>query len=156
MPELLTLDEVAKELKLERRTILAWVQRDKLPGIKIGGVWRVARVDLDGFLSRGRKHHVYGHVGGHIRGPFCEAFANQEEEWWRKMGGKAEAARLLNDLWHCTDTVPSEVRDAAADWLEHNRLAASDKEVDGIRQGCRYASLVRILKQSLEWVEEHK
>ncbi len=50
-PELLTPDEVAAKLRLKRATVVLWLQRGKLPGIKIGGVWRIARKELDAYLE---------------------------------------------------------------------------------------------------------
>jgi excisionase family DNA binding protein len=39
--EVLTLDEAAARLKLARKTVRDWVRAGKLPGFKLGRVWRV-------------------------------------------------------------------------------------------------------------------
>jgi excisionase family DNA binding protein len=39
--EVLTLDEAAQRLKLARKTVRDWVRAGKLPGFKLGRVWRV-------------------------------------------------------------------------------------------------------------------
>jgi excisionase family DNA binding protein len=54
MQTFLTPDEVAHELRLNRRTIIAWLQKGKLPGVKVGGRWRVTREDLDRFIAEGK------------------------------------------------------------------------------------------------------
>lgn len=55
--DLLTVPEVAKMLKVTKRTITIWLKKGKLPGYKLGegrgADWRVNRRDLDFFL---RKH----------------------------------------------------------------------------------------------------
>ena len=39
--EVLTLDEAAARLKLARKTVRDWVRAGKIPGFKLGRVWRV-------------------------------------------------------------------------------------------------------------------
>ncbi|HEY8449001.1 MAG TPA: helix-turn-helix domain-containing protein [Bacillota bacterium] len=53
-PELLTLTEAIKALRISRRTAYRWLQDGTLPAVKIGGRWRVRREDLDALL-RGEK-----------------------------------------------------------------------------------------------------
>ena len=50
--ELLTIAEVAAYLKLSRRTAWRWCKSGRLPAIKIGHQWRIARSDLDTFIHR--------------------------------------------------------------------------------------------------------
>ncbi len=41
MNELLTMEEAAARLKVKPRTVLDWLQRGRLPGVKVGKQWRV-------------------------------------------------------------------------------------------------------------------
>ncbi len=50
--ELLTIDEVAAYLRIAPNTIYRWCRDGKLNGIKIGKEWRIARADLESFLTR--------------------------------------------------------------------------------------------------------
>ena len=50
--ELLTVDEVAKEVKVHTETVRNWIRKRELPAIDIGGVYRIYRRDLEDFLQR--------------------------------------------------------------------------------------------------------
>jgi len=50
--EVLTLDEVAKYLRLSRKTAYRMARAGELPAFKAGNHWRVRRVELDGWISR--------------------------------------------------------------------------------------------------------
>ena len=51
MKRLLDVDDLAKYLKLEKQTIYNWLNQGKLSGIKLGGVWRFDRADIDKWLK---------------------------------------------------------------------------------------------------------
>lgn len=51
MSELMTLPEVAQFLKIAERTVYLWAQRGKLPGFKMGTVWRFKREDMDRWIE---------------------------------------------------------------------------------------------------------
>lgn len=46
MNALLTPDEVASRLRLSRRTVIVWLERGRLRGVKVGNRWRVREEDL--------------------------------------------------------------------------------------------------------------
>lgn len=52
--ELLTPEEVAALLKVDRRTVITWLQKKQIPGFKLGdnaaAEWRTDRNDLDMYL----------------------------------------------------------------------------------------------------------
>lgn len=83
-----------------------------------------------------------GHAGGHLREPACvlvEALSAGAPGWWKVDDGTGvpfatpdAAYRHLGRLWHCTDVVPSAVRQAA-------------EEIVG-RRVWTYAALVRTLR----------
>lgn len=62
--EILTLEEVAKYLKLQPQTVYKWAQEGQIPGAKLGKEWRFRRrlldewVDNSIILSRGGFNHL--------------------------------------------------------------------------------------------------
>lgn len=56
MKKLLDVDDLAKYLKLKKQTIYNWLNQRKISGIKIGGVWRFDKAEIDKWLqSQARK-----------------------------------------------------------------------------------------------------
>jgi len=51
MTRLIDIDELAKYLKLQKQTIYNWLHQRKISGIKIGGVWRFDKKDVDKWLK---------------------------------------------------------------------------------------------------------
>ncbi|MFA5088332.1 MAG: helix-turn-helix domain-containing protein [Candidatus Omnitrophota bacterium] len=51
MKQLLDVEELAKYLKLQKQTIYNWLNQRKISGIKIGGVWRFDRQEIDKWLK---------------------------------------------------------------------------------------------------------
>lgn len=52
MDEIMTIEEVAKYLKLKPQTIYTWAQSGKIPAAKIGKEWRFRKDIIDSwFLS---------------------------------------------------------------------------------------------------------
>jgi len=50
--EWLTVDEVAKELKVSRKQVYGWIHKDQLPAIRLGGgAFRIERSDLNNWLT---------------------------------------------------------------------------------------------------------
>jgi len=56
MKKLLDVDDLAKYLKLQKQTIYNWLNQRKISGMKIGGVWRFDKSEIDKWLrSKARK-----------------------------------------------------------------------------------------------------
>ncbi len=51
MPRLMDVDELARYLKLRRQTIYNWLHQKKISGMKVGGVWRFERREVDAWLK---------------------------------------------------------------------------------------------------------
>jgi excisionase family DNA binding protein len=49
--EFLTVDEVAKELRVDRRTIMRWIRTGQLPAIKVGQTYRILKSEYQDFLK---------------------------------------------------------------------------------------------------------
>ncbi len=59
MQRLLDIEDLARYLKLRKQTIYNWLHQRKISGMKIGGVWRFNRKEIDRWLkeqSREVKH----------------------------------------------------------------------------------------------------
>jgi len=52
---LIDIDELADYLKLKKQTIYNWLHQRKISGIKVGGVWRFDRRDIDSWLKSRRR-----------------------------------------------------------------------------------------------------
>jgi len=48
-------DELADYLKLQKQTIYNWLNQRKISGIKVGGVWRFERREVDNWLRSRRR-----------------------------------------------------------------------------------------------------
>jgi len=49
--ELMTIEEVAKYLRVKKRTVYDWVKNHKIPAIKAVGQWRFKREKIDAWLE---------------------------------------------------------------------------------------------------------
>lgn len=52
LPEVLTVAEVARYLRVCETTVWRWCSRGKLPAFRIGRSWRVRRGDLELMIAR--------------------------------------------------------------------------------------------------------
>jgi excisionase family DNA binding protein len=50
MQRLLNVEELAQYLNLQKQTIYNWLYQKKISGIKIGGVWRFDKREIDKWL----------------------------------------------------------------------------------------------------------
>ncbi len=55
MPNLIDVDELANYLRLKKQTIYNWLHQGKISGIKVGGVWRFDRREVDIWLKSKRR-----------------------------------------------------------------------------------------------------
>lgn len=51
MNDILTLEEVAKYLKLKPQTIYTWAQNNKIPAAKLGKEWRFRKSVIDKWFN---------------------------------------------------------------------------------------------------------
>lgn len=51
MDEIMTLEEIAKYLKLKPQTIYTWAQNDKIPAAKLGKEWRFKKSVIDKWFN---------------------------------------------------------------------------------------------------------
>jgi len=49
--EILSVDEVAKYLEIEKKVVTEWAENGKLPGTKEGNKWRISRGVLDNWVA---------------------------------------------------------------------------------------------------------
>ena len=50
-PSLMTIDEVAKYLRMKKVTIYKHAQGGKLPGFKVGSAWRFKKATIDKWIA---------------------------------------------------------------------------------------------------------
>lgn len=55
MTRLMNIDELADYLRLKKQTIYNWLHQKKISGIKVGGVWRFDRREVEKWLES-RRH----------------------------------------------------------------------------------------------------
>ena len=58
MSRLIDIDELAEYLKLKKQTLYNWLNQGKISGIKVGGVWRFDRRDIDNWLRSKKRSSV--------------------------------------------------------------------------------------------------
>ena len=51
----MNIEELADYLRIQRQTIYNWLNQGKISGIKVGGVWRFDRKDVDDWLRSRRR-----------------------------------------------------------------------------------------------------
>ena len=54
MHRLMDVEELANYLKLRKQTIYNWLNQNKITGLKVGGVWRFDKRDIDKWLNSKR------------------------------------------------------------------------------------------------------
>ena len=52
-PEVMTIEQAAEYLQLRPETVRRAARDETLPAAKVGKAWRIRKVDLDDFLSKG-------------------------------------------------------------------------------------------------------
>ena len=52
MDEIMTIEEVAKYLKLKPQTIYTWSQNGKIPAVKLGKEWRFRKSVIDKWFDQ--------------------------------------------------------------------------------------------------------
>lgn len=67
MSDIMTLEEVAKYLKLKPQTIYTWAQNNKIPAAKLGKEWRFKKSIIDRWFNK------------HIDEKFSEYLENSSE-----------------------------------------------------------------------------
>lgn len=53
--EIMTLKDVAEYLKIAEKTLYGYVQKGRIPGIKIGSAWRFRKAEIEAWLDDQRK-----------------------------------------------------------------------------------------------------
>jgi excisionase family DNA binding protein len=58
MSKLLNIDELAEYLRLRKQTLYNWLHEGKISGIKVGGVWRFDKREVDLWLKSQRRRAI--------------------------------------------------------------------------------------------------
>jgi excisionase family DNA binding protein len=54
MQQYLTPEQVAERLSIEKTTVYSWLKQEKLSGVKLGKLWRIAESDVSDFIRKAR------------------------------------------------------------------------------------------------------
>jgi excisionase family DNA binding protein len=52
MQQYLTPEQVAERLSIEKTTVYSWLKQEKLSGVKLGKLWRIAESDVSDFVRK--------------------------------------------------------------------------------------------------------
>ncbi len=140
MDKLYTPDEVAEILRVKVATVKRWLREGKLPGHKLGRLWRIKESDLEGFKELGGGHKYQGHAPGHIRQALIDAFEatqSDDREWWETFNRPEDAFLLLGKLWNCSDILPGDLYEEIKSWAQVDEFHGT------------YGAAARVLKEEL-------
>ncbi|HUU20062.1 MAG TPA: helix-turn-helix domain-containing protein [Sedimentisphaerales bacterium] len=54
-PQLMTVEDVAEYLRIKSSTVYEWASNGKLPGVKIGRLWRFERSEIEKWVRENRQ-----------------------------------------------------------------------------------------------------
>jgi len=54
-PQLMTVDDVADYLRIKASTVYEWAASGKLPGVKVGRLWRFERSEIEKWVRENRQ-----------------------------------------------------------------------------------------------------
>ena len=54
-PEIMTVADVADYLRIKTSTVYEWAANGKLPGVKVGRLWRFERSEIEKWVRENRK-----------------------------------------------------------------------------------------------------
>ncbi len=60
---ILTIEEVAKYIKISERTIYDWAQKGDIPAGKLGNVWRFSKIEIDQWVNDKLKSNKHKDIG---------------------------------------------------------------------------------------------
>jgi excisionase family DNA binding protein len=131
--QLLTADEVARELGLRPTTIYQWCREGRLPAIKLGKEWRIRRAALDAFLAQSeRRPTLVGQLRAFLTMPDHVLGITENKALLHRLDaayfqvGEAHGALLVKFTGGETTPV-----DTLRDDLERNGLAVRRLEGEG-------------------------
>jgi excisionase family DNA binding protein len=74
MDEILEPKEVARLLKVHHRTVVRWAEQGKLPGFKLGDLWRFRREALEEYIRQLEKGRLpFTHTNLETEKPIAES-----------------------------------------------------------------------------------
>ena len=54
-PQLMTVEDVAEYLRVKPSTVYEWASSSKLPGVKVGRLWRFERSEIEKWVRENRQ-----------------------------------------------------------------------------------------------------
>jgi len=59
-PQLMTVEDVAEYLRVKASTVYEWASNGKLPGVKVGRLWRFERSEVEKWVRENRQGRKQG------------------------------------------------------------------------------------------------
>jgi PTS system nitrogen regulatory IIA component len=85
---ILTIEEVAKYLRVSERTVYDWAQKGEIPSGKIGTVWRFKKADIEQWVNNRLSAN---RLGGNLNPVHMEAVLSQDRILFFDYPGKRDA-----------------------------------------------------------------
>ena len=92
--DILTIDEVAKYLRVSERTVYDWAQKGEIPSGKIGTVWRFKKTELEKWVNQRLSVNKLIPQGGNIH---LETIASPDRIIFLNFSSKRDALLALVD-----------------------------------------------------------
>ena len=92
--DILTIDEVAKYLRVSERTVYDWAQKGEIPSGKIGTVWRFKKSDLEKWVNERLSANKLSPHGGNIH---LETIVSPDRIIFLNFSAKRDALLALAD-----------------------------------------------------------
>ena len=92
--DILTIDEVARYLRVSERTVYDWAQRGEIPSGKIGTVWRFKRSELEKWVNERLSANKLAPQSGNIH---LETIVSPDRIIFLKFSAKRDALLALAD-----------------------------------------------------------
>ncbi|MDR2210417.1 MAG: PTS sugar transporter subunit IIA [Spirochaetaceae bacterium] len=92
--EILTIEEVAKYLRVSERTVYDWAQKGEIPCGKIGTVWRFRKVEIENWVNTRLSNH---HIGASYHAVQIESIVSPDRVLFLNYETKRDALMALAD-----------------------------------------------------------
>jgi len=92
--QILTIEEVARYLRVSERTVYDWAQKGEIPSGKIGTVWRFKRTDIERWVNERLSSN---RIGGERAPLDVRSLISQERIVFLPQSTKRDALVLLAD-----------------------------------------------------------
>jgi PTS system nitrogen regulatory IIA component len=119
--EILTIDEVAKYLRVSERTVYEWAQKGEIPSGKIGTVWRFKKSELEKWVDERLSTNKLVPQGGNIQ---LETIISPDRIIFLNYSSKRDALLALADNISTAPQIKNR-QEAAGEILKRDELMST-------------------------------